>query len=231
MLKEEDTVKELETKVIYKDLSRTLAEPLLKSAKYPWEIFDSIAKFIREVAKSLPSDEYDLIGEDIYVSKSAKIAPTAYIGSPAIICAGAEIRNCAFIRQSAIVGKNAVVGNSTELKNCILFDGAAVPHFNYVGDSILGFKAHMGAGAVTSNVKSDKSPVTISMGGEKISTGRKKFGAILGDFVEVGCGSVLNPGTVIGTGSSIYPLSSVRGYVPQDSIYKNRGEIANKIKA
>lgn len=220
---------ELKISSLYIDLDHTLAAPLLEKAEYPWDILDCLAEFIRETGKKLPSDEYDCIGENIYVSKSAKIAPTAYIASPCIIGHGAEIRHCAFIRGSAIVGAGSVVGNSTELKNCVLFDGVQVPHFNYVGDSILGYKAHMGAGAVTSNVKSDKKLVTVSFGGEKISTGRKKFGAMLGDFVEVGCNSVLNPGTVVGRNTNIYPLSSVRGYVPADSIYKNGGTVVKKL--
>ena len=164
----------------------------------------------------------------MYVAKSAKVAPTAFLGGPCIICPDAEIRHGAFIRGSAIVGAGAVVGNSVELKNCILFDGVQVPHFNYVGDSVLGYKSHMGAGAVTSNVKSDKTLVSVNYEGEKLATGRKKFGAMLGDFVEVGCNSVLNPGTVIGSHSNVYPLSSVRGYVQENSIYKSRGEIVEK---
>ena len=219
---------ELRIASLYADLSHTIAAPLLEKFTYPWEILDSLADFIRELGEKLPSDEYEKRGDGIYAAKSAKIAPSAYIGSPCIICADAEVRHCAFIRGSAIVGKGAVVGNSTELKNCLLFDGVQVPHFNYVGDSVLGYKSHMGAGAVTSNVKSDKTPVAVTVGGEKFETGRKKFGAMLGDFVEVGCGSVLNPGTVIGKNSNIYPLSSVRGYVPCDSIYKSGGVIVKK---
>ena len=220
---------ELKITSLYLDLSRTLAAPLLEKHAYPWEILDFLEEFIREIGKNLPKEEYSCIGDGIYVSKSAKIAPTAYIGSPCIICGNAEIRHCAFIRGSAIVGAGAVVGNSTELKNCVLFDGVQVPHFNYVGDSVLGYKSHMGAGAVTSNVKSDKTPVSVSVGGEKIGTGRKKFGAMLGDFVEVGCNSVLNPGSVIGRNTNIYPLSSVRGYVPSDSIYKTGGVTVKKL--
>jgi len=218
----------LKSTSLYADFSRTIAAPLLEQFTYPWEILDSLADFIRELGETLPADEYEKLGDGIYAAKSAKIAPTAYIGSPCIICADAEVRHCAFIRGSAIVGRGAVVGNSTELKNCVLFDGVQVPHFNYVGDSVLGYKSHTGAGAVTSNVKSDKTPVTVTVGGEKIETGRKKFGAMLGDFVEVGCGSVLNPGTVIGKNTNIYPLSSVRGYVPEDSIYKSGGVIVKK---
>lgn len=221
-------MEKLKTTALYHDLTRTLAAPLLEKTEYPWEVLDKLSDFIREIGKNLPADEYDRHGEDIYIAKDANIAPSAYIGSPCIIGRGAEVRHCAFIRGSAIVGAGAVVGNSTELKNCILFDGVQVPHFNYVGDSILGYKSHMGAGAVTSNVKSDKTPVTVACAGKKIETGRKKFGAILGDFVEVGCNSVLNPGTVIGRNTNIYPLSSVRGYVPADSIFKSRDTVVNK---
>lgn len=221
-------MEKLKTTALYLDLTHTLAAPLLEKYDYPWEALDELKDFIRETGKNLPADEYDRIGEDIYAAKDAKIAPTAYIGGPCIIGKGAEIRHCAFIRGSAIVGAGAVVGNSTELKNCILFDGVQVPHFNYVGDSVLGYKSHMGAGSVTSNVKSDKTPVAVACDGEKIETGRKKFGAMLGDFVEVGCNSVLNPGTVVGPHSNIYPLSSVRGYVPADSIYKSREAVVKK---
>ena len=203
------------------DLSHTLAKPLLSSVAYPWEALPRIKDFILEIGKSLSPDEYDSPSEGIWIAKDASVAPSAVINPPCIIGKGAEIRQCAFIRGSAIVGDGAVVGNSCELKNCILFDKVQVPHFNYVGDSILGFKSHMGAGAITSNVKSDKTNVVISAGSEKIPTGLKKIGAILGDGVEVGCNSVLNPGTVIGKNSNIYPLSSVRGYVPQGHILKS----------
>lgn len=213
---------------LYGEPECSIAYPLLQKVTYPWEVLPLITDFIRELGAALSPEEYDQIGEDVWVSKSAKVAPTAFIGGPAIICAGAEIRHCAFIRGSAIVGRDAVVGNSTELKNVILFDGVQVPHYNYVGDSVLGYKSHMGAGSITSNVKSDKTLVTVSCGGEKIETGRKKFGAMLGDFVEVGCNSVLNPGTVIGPHTNVYPLSSVRGFVPANSIFKSGDRIVPK---
>ncbi len=210
------------------DKSHTIAAPILDNEAYPWEILDKIKDFILTLGKSLPSDLYEEISEGVFAAKDAKIAPTAYIGSPCIIDSGAEIRHCAYIRGSAIVGKNAVVGNSCELKNCILFDNVQVPHFNYVGDSILGYRSHMGAGAVTSNVKSDKTPVSVKADGEVIATGRKKFGAMLGDNVEIGCNSVLCPGSIIGQGTNIYPLSRVRGVVPRDSIYKAEDKIVPK---
>lgn len=219
---------QLKTKNLYRYPEHSLAWDYLSGFEYPWEALDGLKEFIRTLGKTLPAEEYECRGDDVYVAKTAKIAPTAFIGGPCIISDGAEIRHGAFIRGSAIVGAGAVVGNSVELKNCILFDGVQVPHFNYVGDSILGYKSHMGAGAITSNVKSDKTLVAVSVGGERLPTGRKKLGAILGDFVEVGCNSVLNPGTVIGSHSNVYPLSSVRGYVPGNSIYKSRGEIAEK---
>lgn len=186
-----------------------------------------IKELIISLGKGL-GGEYTQVSENVWVHKTAKVAPTAYIGAPCIIGAGTEVRHCAFIRGSALIGENCVVGNSTELKNVILFDNVQVPHYNYVGDSILGYKSHMGAGSITSNVKSDKSFVTINCGGEKIKTGLKKMGAMLGDFVEVGCNSVLNPGTVIGRNSSVYPLSSVRGVVPANSIYKKFNDITEK---
>ena len=195
---------------------------------YPWEALAGLSSFVLKLGNRLPDATYDKIGEAVWVAKTAKIAPTAYLGGPCIICDFAEVRHAAFIRGSAVVGAGAVVGNSTELKNCILFDGVQVPHYNYVGDSVLGYKAHMGAGAVTSNVKSDKSAVTIAYDGNRVETGCKKLGAILGDFVEVGCNSVLNPGTVIGKHSNVYPLSSVRGFVAPDSIYKSSGNIVKK---
>ena len=208
--------------------SNTIAAPIFDGTEYPWEVLSKISNFIIELGMKLPKKEYIMISENVWVAKSAKIAPTAFIGGPAIIDKEAEIRHCAFIRGSAIVGKGAVVGNSTELKNVILFDKVQVPHYNYVGDSILGYKAHMGAGSITSNVKSDKTLVTIKNGDLKIETGLKKMGAILGDEVEVGCNSVLNPGTVVGSHSNIYPLSMVRGYVNANSIYKNCNEIVEK---
>ena len=207
------------------DLSKTIAAPLLKDKEYPWEALEGIADFIRALGPTLPADRFDHPSEDVWIAKDAKIFATAYIGSPCIIDEGAEIRQCAFIRGSAIVGKKAVVGNSTELKNVVLFDEVQVPHYNYVGDSILGYKAHMGAGSITSNVKSDKKLVVIHNGEEQIPTGRKKVGAILGDHVEVGCNTVLNPGTVIGRESRVYPTSCVRGVIPPASIYKTAGVI------
>ena len=212
-------------------LENTIAEPLLTRYTYPWEALKNIGDFIVEFGNNLPKEDYIVKGENVWISKTANIAETAYIKGPAIICDNAEIRHCAFIRGNAIVGKNVVVGNSTELKNVILFDNVQVPHYNYVGDSILGYKAHMGAGSITSNVKSDKKMVIIknNITGEIIETNRKKVGAMIGDFVEIGCGSVLNPGTVIGKNTNIYPLSSVRGVVLEDSIYKNENNIVHKV--
>ncbi len=210
------------------DLEKTIAADIFAGKEYPWEALPEIGDFIIKLGSSLSEEEYERRGDNVFVAKSAKIAPTAYIAGPAIICSDAEIRHCAFIRGKVIVGRGAVVGNSTELKNVILFDKVQVPHYNYVGDSILGFKAHMGAGAVTSNVKQDKTPVSIRLENGRIETGLKKFGAMLGDNVEVGCNSVLNPGTVVGRSSNIYPLSSVRGYVKADSIYKDNANIVPK---
>ena len=219
---------ELKTKNLL-DLSHTIAKDLFEKYEYPWQILSELSEFITVLGNSLPEDEYKRLGKDIWVSKSAKIAPSAYLQGPLIICADAEIRHCAFIRGSAIVGKGAVVGNSTELKNSVLFDNVQTPHYNYIGDSVLGYKAHTGAGTITSNLKSDKSLIEIALPNERVQTSRKKFGAIIGDFVEVGCNSVLNPGTVIGRNTSVYPLSMVRGYVREQSIYKNQGEIARKL--
>ncbi len=210
------------------DLEHTQAKPLLEQVTYPWEALGGIGDFILALGSSLPEEEYDHPAENIWISKTAIVAPTASITDPCIIGPETEVRHCAFIRGNALVGAGAVVGNSTELKNVILFDKVQVPHYNYVGDSILGYKAHMGAGSITSNVKSDKLPVVIKNGEEKIETGRKKVGAMVGDGVEVGCGSILNPGTVIGRNSNIYPLSSVRGVVPANSIYKKQGEVTEK---
>jgi len=210
------------------NLSETIAKDLLESVTYPWEALSKIADYILEIGEKLDSNKYDKIGEDVWIAKSATVAPTAYIKGPAIIGKNAEIRHCAFIRGKAIVGEGAVVGNSTELKNVILFNKVQVPHYNYVGDSILGYKAHMGAGSITSNVKSDKTLVVVKDKDEQIETGLKKFGAMLGDYVEVGCNSVLNPGTVIGRHSNVYPTSCVRGVVPANSIYKSKTEIAEK---
>ena len=211
------------------DTSKTIAAALFDGLTFPWEALPKISAFILQLGATLSPEEYNRIGEDIWVSKTAKVAPTAYLHGPLIICDGAEIRHCAFIRGSAIVGSGAVVGNSTELKNCVIFDNAQVPHYNYIGDSILGFKSHLGAGSITSNLKSDRSLVTIKVGDTKLATNLKKFGAIVGDNVEVGCNSVLNPGTVIGRHSTVYPLSMVRGIVPANSIYKKQGEVAEKI--
>lgn len=207
------------------DLDKTIAKDLFEGAVYPWEVLPKIKEFIVKLGNTLDPEIYEKRGENIWVAKSAKVAPSAYLGGPIIICENAEIRHCAFIRGSAIVGAGAVVGNSTELKNAVLFDGVQVPHYNYVGDSILGYKAHTGAGAITSNLKSDKKLVTVMCDGEKVETGVKKFGAMLGDFADIGCNSVLNPGTVVGRGTRVYPLSMVRGYVPEHSIYKNRNEV------
>ena len=220
-------MKEITTKELF-DLSNTIAEPILSKTTYPWEALSMIKDFILEIGKTLSRDEYDEISPSVWIAKDATVAESAKINPPCIIGKGAEIRQCAFIRGSAIVGDGAVVGNSCELKNCILFNKVQVPHFNYVGDSILGFKSHMGAGAITSNVKSDKTLVSTCAGGEKIHTGLKKMGAILGDNVEVGCNSVLNPGTVIGKNSNIYPLSFVRGFVPANHIFKSPDNIVLK---
>lgn len=211
------------------DTKNTIASDIFKRKKYPFQVLPEIKDFIIELSKTLDAEKFDDLGGGVFVAKSAKVASSASISGPCIIDEGAEIRHCAFIRGSAIVGKGAVVGNSTELKNAILFDKVQVPHYNYVGDSILGYKSHLGAGAITSNVKSDKTNVSITLNGERYNTNLKKFGAILGDCVEVGCGTVLNPGTVVGKNTNIYPLSMVRGYVPGNSIYKNRGEIVEKI--
>ena len=210
------------------NLDETIAKDLLTQYLYPWEVLPHISDYILKLGNKLPKEEYDKIGENVWIHKTAKVFESAYIHGPAIICKNAEIRHCAFIRGNAIVGEGAVVGNSTELKNVILFNKVQVPHYNYVGDSILGYKSHMGAGSITSNVKSDKKLVIIKDGKEQIETGLKKVGAMLGDNVEIGCGSVLNPGTVIGRNTNVYPLSSVRGVVPENSIYKCKTEIAEK---
>lgn len=210
------------------DLTKTIAAPLFEGKTYPWEVLADISDFIVQLGSTLPEDEFEKRGENVWIAKDAKVFPSAYIGGPCIIDHGAEIRHCAFIRGSAIVGKNAVVGNSTELKNSILFDNVQTPHYNYVGDSVLGYKAHMGAGSITSNVKSDKTLVVIKSAEESIETGRKKVGAILGDFVEIGCNSVLNPGTVLGRNASVYPTSCVRGVVPENSIYKDKDNIVKR---
>lgn len=210
------------------DLTKTIAADLFEKKTYPWEILPELADFICVLGKKLDPDVYEQRGEDIWIAKSANVAPTACLNGPLIIDEEAEIRHCAFIRGKAIVGKNCVVGNSTELKNVVLFDNVQVPHYNYVGDSVLGYKSHMGAGSITSNVKSDKTLVVVKSDKEKIETGLKKFGAMLGDFVEVGCNSVLNPGTVIGRHSNIYPTSSVRGVIPTNSIFKDQAHVVKK---
>ena len=223
-------MKEMTVKEMY-TLEETIAKDLFEGVTYPWEVLPKISSFILELGASLPEEEYEKRGENVWVARSAKVAPTAFIGGPAIIGKDAEVRHCAFIRGNAIVGEGAVVGNSTELKNVVLFNKVQVPHYNYVGDSILGYKSHMGAGSITSNVKSDKKLVVVKDDkGNRIETGLKKFGAMIGDNVEVGCGSILNPGTVVGPDSNIYPLSSVREVIPAHSIYKKRGEIAEKRK-
>lgn len=211
------------------DMSHTIAKKIFEKINYPWEALPLIKDFIKNVGPNLPKEEYDEISKNVWVSKKAKIFPSAYFEGPTIVQENAQIRHCAFIRGSAIVGKNCVVGNSTELKNVILFDNVQVPHFNYVGDSILGYKSHMGAGAITSNVKSDKSLVSVKFQEEKIETNLKKFGAILGDYVEIGCNAVLNPGTIIGRNSTVYPTSMVRGIIEESSILKNNGKIVKKI--
>ena len=220
-------MEQLTVKELY-NLEETIAKDIFEGVTYPWEVLPKIGAFIVELGNTLPEDEYEKVWENVWVAKSAKVAPTAFINGPAIIGKNAEVRHCAFIRGNAIVGEGAVVGNSTELKNVILFNKVQVPHYNYVGDSILGYKAHMGAGSITSNVKSDKTLTTVKTPEGPIETGLKKFGAMLGDEVEVGCGSVLNPGTVIGKHTNIYPLSMVREFVPVNSIYKKRGEVAEK---
>lgn len=220
-------MEQLQIKNLY-DLNETIAFALFEDAVYPWELLPEIGSFIIELGNTLSADKFERRGENIWIAKSAKIAPTACINGPCIIDEEAEIRHCAFIRGNAIVGKGAVVGNSTELKNVVLFNKVQVPHYNYVGDSILGYKAHMGAGSITSNVKSDKTLVVVKSPYGNIDTGLKKMGAMLGDNVEVGCNSVLNPGTVIGRCSNVYPTSMVRGYVEAGSIYKKQGEIVSK---
>ncbi len=221
-VQEKLTVKQLYT------LSHTLAAPLLEAVDYPWEVLPKIGEFVRRLGESLPQEEYRCVDKDVWIAVSASIAPSATIKGPCIIGPETEVRPGAFLRGNILVGSGCVIGNSTELKNVIIFDSVQVPHYNYVGDSVLGYKSHMGAGAITSNVKSDKSLVTVHSPEGNIETGLKKFGAMLGDFVEVGCNSVLNPGTVIGRESNIYPLSCVRGFVPSRSIFKTGGVIVEK---
>lgn len=210
------------------DLNHSLAGEYLKEFTYPWEALKGISELIISLGKKLSSEEYDNPSPDVWIHKTAKVFPSAYIGAPCIIGAGTEVRHCAFIRGSALIGENCVIGNSAELKNVIIFDNVQTPHYNYVGDSILGYKSHMGAGSITSNVKSDKTNIIIKFNDCKIETGIKKIGAMLGDHVEVGCNSVLNPGTIIGKNSNIYPTSCVRGIIPSDSIYKTGGIIVKK---
>ena len=217
----------IKTRELY-DLSHTQAAPLLEKTEYPWEALAGIGEFILALGPTLSPEEYDQPQENVWVAKDAEIYPSAYIKAPCIIGPGTEVRPGAFIRGNALVGSGCVVGNSTELKNVILFDGVQVPHYNYVGDSVLGYKAHMGAGSITSNVKSDKTLVVVKDGSEALETGRKKVGALLGDRVEIGCNSVLNPGTVVGRDSMVYPLSSVRGVIPANSIYKSKDDIVAK---
>ena len=220
--------KMIETKNLF-DLSHTLAEPLLSTRQYPWEVLPCIKDYILLLVSTLPPSEYAHPAEGIWISRSAVLAPTAVIRSPAILCAEAEVRHCAFIRGSVIIGKSCVVGNSTEIKNAVLFDNVQVPHFNYIGDSILGYKAHFGAGAITSNVRSDRMPVQVKCADLfTVETGLKKFGAMVGDYTELGCNSVLNPGTVIGRRCTVYPTSCVRGTVPENSIWKASGKIVKK---
>lgn len=209
------------------DLDHTIAKEYLEGFTYPWETLAGIKDLILELGPKL-GDDYEEVSEGVWIHKTATVFPSAYIGSPCIIGANTEVRHCAFVRSSAIIGENCVVGNSVELKNVILFDNVQTPHYNYVGDSILGYKSHMGAGSITSNVKSDKSLVEIKVDGEVLKTERKKVGAMLGDYVEVGCNSVLNPGTIIGRNSNVYPVSSVRGVIPASSIYKTGGVIVEK---
>lgn len=220
-------LEEMKIEVLY-NMAETIAAQLFEDVSYPWEVLPKIGDFIKKLGTSLPEAVFEQKGEMVWIAKSARVAPTASITGPCIIDENAEVRHCAFIRGNAIIGKNAVVGNSTELKNVVLFNNVQVPHYNYVGDSILGEYSHMGAGSITSNVKADKKLVIVKHPDGTIETGLKKFGAMLGDHVEVGCGSVLNPGTVIGKNTNIYPLSSVRGFVPANSIYKKQGEVAEK---
>ncbi len=219
---------QLKNKTLF-NLDETIAKDIFKDVTFPWEVLPLIKDFIITLGESLPKEDYEHPEEGIWIAKTASVAATASISGPCIIGKNTEVRHCAFIRGSAIVGENCVVGNSTELKNVLLFNNVQVPHYNYVGDSILGYKSHMGAGSITSNVKSDKTQVTIQYEGDVIHTGLKKMGAVLGNYVEVGCNSVLNPGSVIGSNTTIYPLSMVRGFIPKGSIYKKQGEIVGKL--
>lgn len=217
----------MKTKELY-DLEHTLARPLLEKYEYPWEALSEIKSFIIELGKTLDKDRFDEISENVWVAKSATVFPSAYIAPPCIIGENTEVRHCAFIRGSVLVGDNCVVGNSTEVKNAIIFDNVDIPHYNYVGDSVLGFKSHLGAGAVTSNIKSDRTPVTIKTDDSRVETGLIKFGAMVGDHTEVGCNSVLCPGTVLGKNCTVYPLSRVRGYVKENRIFKGEGNVVEK---
>ncbi len=221
-------MEEIKIKNLY-SLENTKAASLLEKFEYPYEVLAHISDFIIEYSKTLNMNVYEEKGENIFIAKSAVVAPTASVTGPCIIGENTQVRHCAFIRGSAFIGDNCVVGNSTEIKNVIIFNNVQVPHYNYVGDSILGYRSHMGAGSITSNVKSDKTLVEIKVGNETVKTGIKKVGAFLGDYVEVGCGSVMNPGVIVGKHTSIYPLSMVRGYIPANSIYKKQGEIAQKL--
>lgn len=232
-MKQEELKDACQVRQLFKQLEETLAKPLLEQYEYPWEVLAGIHDFILEIGPALSSDIYEEREDHVWIAKSAKIYPTAYIAGPAIIGPDTEVRPGAFIRGNALVGEGCVIGNSTELKNVIIFNSVQVPHYNYVGDSILGYKSHMGAGSITSNVKADKTLVEVRGGSQeegmaKIATGLKKFGAILGDYVEIGCNTVLNPGTVVGSHSNVYPVSMVRGYVPAGSIYKKQGEVIEK---
>lgn len=211
------------------DLTHTIAASLFSGLEYPWEALSGIGGFILALGPKLDKNEFELFSDGVWVARDAAVFPSAYIYGPCIVDHGAEIRHCAFLRGNAVIGKGCVVGNSVEIKNSVLFDGVQVPHYNYVGDSVLGYKSHMGAGAITSNLKSDKSQVVVKSAAGEIETGRRKFGAILGDYAEIGCNSVLNPGTVIGRGTNVYPVSSVRGVIPENSIYKSAGNIVGKI--
>ncbi len=218
----------IKTKDLY-DLSHTAAAPLLEKCEYPWEALSGIKAFILELGSTLDPELYEKRGEDVWIAKSATVAPTALINGPCIIMENAEVRHCAFVRGSAIIGNGALLGNSCEIKNAILFDGAQIPHFNYIGDSVVGYKSHFGAGSITSNIKSDKTNIAIRMGGEKLETGLRKIGGIVGDNVEIGCNAVLCPGTVIGKNSNVYPLVRVRGVIPANSICKESDIVVEKI--
>ncbi|GHU81299.1 glucose-1-phosphate thymidylyltransferase [Clostridia bacterium] len=210
------------------DITQTIAKELFQNLEYPWQALSKIGDFIMQIGPNLPEEKYNKIGKNIWIAKNAVVAPSASLTGPLIICEKAEIRHCAYIRGNAIIGDSTVVGNSTEVKTSILFNNVQAPHYNYIGDSILGYKSHTGAGAITSNLKSDKMKITINVAGDKIDTGLKKLGAIIGDNTEVGCNSVLNPGTIIGKNSIVYPLSMVRGFVPKNSIYKNSGDVVDR---